>query len=155
MTVALLSPVLAASVHPLATVNALLNALAGVLLVIGFVLIKRGNETAHRRTMLSAFAVSVLFLACYLAYHVWPVGAATTPFRGTGAIKTAYYGMLYSHIILAAIVPVLAILTIRAGLQDRRERHRRLARWTLPIWLYVSVTGVAIYWMLYYLYPQS
>ncbi|MCH8057109.1 MAG: DUF420 domain-containing protein [Proteobacteria bacterium] len=125
-----------------------------LLLVIGFVLIKSGREQAHKRTMLTAFGVSVVFLTCYLAYHVWPVGAAATPFPGTGAVRIAYYVMLISHIILAIAVPPLAIFTIHAGLRDRRERHRRLARWTFPIWLYVSVTGVAIYGMLYYLYPQ-
>ncbi len=144
---------LLADVHPLATVNALLNGLATVLLVVGFVLIKCRREDAHRRVMLAAFGVSVVFLICYLAYHVWPVGAKATPFSGSGAVKTAYYAVLVSHIILAAAVPVLAIRTIYLGLRDRRAAHRRWARWTFPIWLYVSVTGVAIYLMLYHLYP--
>ncbi len=144
---------LLADVHPLATVNAALNATATVLLVTGWTLIRRKHETAHRRAMLSAYAVSVIFLICYLAYHVWPVGAKATPFPGTGAAKTAYYAMLISHIILAAIVPVLTTMTIYLGLGNQRERHRRWARWTMPIWLYVSITGVLIYWMLYHAYP--
>jgi uncharacterized membrane protein YozB (DUF420 family) len=140
-------------VHPLATVNALLNGLATLLLVWGFVLIKRRREDAHRRVMLAAFGVSVAFLICYLAYHVWPVGAKATPFPGAGAAKIAYYGILISHIILAAAVPVLAIRTIYLGLRNRRRDHLRWAKWTFPIWLYVSITGVVIYLMLYHLYP--
>ncbi|MEX2187979.1 MAG: DUF420 domain-containing protein [Pirellulales bacterium] len=152
MLSAILVPLLA-DIHPLATINALLNGSATVLLVVGFVLIKRRREQAHRRVMLSAFGVSVAFLICYLAYHVWPVGAKATPFAGEGFAKTAYYTMLVSHILLAAAVPVLAIRTIYLGLHDRRAAHRRWAKWTFPIWLYVSVTGVLIYLVLYHLYP--
>jgi uncharacterized membrane protein YozB (DUF420 family) len=96
-----------------------------------------------------------LFLICYLAYHVWPVGAKATPFRGPDSARPIYYGILISHIILAAAVPFLAGATIYLGLGDRRAAHRRLARWTFPIWLYVSITGVVIYVMLYHLYPAS
>lgn len=139
-----------AEIHPLATVNAVLNATATVLLVAGYTLIKQRRETAHKWVMLTAFGVSIAFLACYLAYH-FQVGSVK--FQGTGPVRPVYYGILLSHVLLAAAVPVLAILTIRAGLQDRRGPHRRLARWTYPIWLYVSITGVVIYWMLYHLYP--
>ncbi len=128
------------------TLNASLNALATVLLIVGWVLIRRGHERAHRNTMLSAFGVSVLFLACYLVYHGL---VGSVPYQGTGPIRAVYYTILLSHVVLAACVPVLASLTIYWGLRDRRQRHRRLARWTLPIWLYVSVTGVVIYLMLY------
>ena len=145
----------AAGVPPQATLNAALNALAGVLLVIGYVLIRRRRETAHKRTMLAAFAVSVLFLISYLTYHFWPNWAKETQFQGPLSLRNwLYYPLLVSHVILAAMVPVLALRTIYLGLRDRREQHRRLARWTFPIWLYVSVTGVIIYLMLYYLYPQ-
>lgn len=144
---------LLADVHPLATVNALLNGLATLLLVVGFVLIRRRREQAHRNVMLAAFGVSVAFLICYLAYHVWPVGAKATPFAGSGAARLAYLAVLITHIVLAAAVPVLAIRTIYLGLRDRRAAHRRWAKWTFPIWLYVSVTGVVIYLMLYHLYP--
>ena len=154
MTPAICAIVPLAAIHPLATVNAALNAAAGVLLVVGYVLIKRRREAAHRNVMFLAFAVSIAFLTSYLAYHVWPVGAKSTPFRGTGTVRVVYYSVLITHVVLAAAVPFLASATIYLGMRDRREKHRRLARWTLPIWLYVSVTGVMIYWMLYYLYPQ-
>jgi uncharacterized membrane protein YozB (DUF420 family) len=124
-----------------------------VLLVVGFLLIKARREYAHRQVMLAAFGVSVVFLVCYLAYHVWPVGAKATPFSGSGAAKGVYYSVLISHIILAAAVPFLALRTIYLGLKDRRAAHLRWAKWTFPIWLYVSITGVVIYLMLYHLYP--
>jgi len=142
-----------AAAHPLATVNAALNATATVLLIVGYILIRRHRETAHKRTMLAAFGVSIAFLTSYLAYHIWPVGAKAVPFGGTGPVRSLYYTILISHIILAALVPFLAVVTIYYALADRRGKHNRLARWTLPIWLYVSITGVVIYWMLYHLYP--
>ena len=135
--------------------NALLNALAAVLLIVGFVLIKGRRERAHQWTMLAAFGVSVVFLLSYVAYHVWPIGAATTPFGGRGGLRVVYFTILISHIVLAMAVPVLAICTIYFGLRERRVAHRKLARWTLPIWLYVSVTGVVIYMMLYHWYPSG
>ncbi len=145
---------LAAAVPPQATLNAALNALAGVLLVIGYVLIRRRRETAHKWTMLAAFVVSVLFLTSYLTYH-YQSNWTETKFQGPLPLRNwLYYPLLVSHVILAAMVPVLALRTIYLGLRDRREAHRRLARWTFPIWLYVSVTGVLVYLMLYYLYPQ-
>ncbi|RIK76891.1 MAG: DUF420 domain-containing protein [Planctomycetota bacterium] len=150
---AALVPFPLAEIHPLATVNALLNGLATVLLVLGFLLIKARREDAHRNVMLAAFAVSVVFLICYLAYHVWPVGAKATPFSGDGSARAVYYGVLISHILLAAAVPFLALRTIYLGLKNRRTAHQRWAKWTFPIWLYVSVTGVVIYLMLYHLYP--
>jgi uncharacterized membrane protein YozB (DUF420 family) len=133
--------------------NASLNAAATVLLVVGFLLIKARREAAHQWTMIAAFAVSVAFLISYLAYHVWPVGAKATPFPGEGAVRGVYYTILITHIVLAMAVPVLAVVTIYFGLRDRRARHRRIAKWTLPIWLYVSVTGVVIYLMLYQWFP--
>lgn len=141
---------LAAAPHPLATVNAALNATATLLLIAGWLLIKGRREAAHKWVMLSAFGVSCIFLACYVAYHL-QVGSVK--FGGAGAVRGVYLAILISHIILAATVPVLAIITIYFGLRDRRTAHRRIARWTFPIWLYVSVTGVVIYWMLYHLYP--
>jgi putative membrane protein len=146
---------LVAEIHPLATLNAALNGAATLLLLAGFGLIKSRRETAHKWAMLSAFFVSIAFLVSYLAYHVWPVGQQATPFAGTGNVRTVYYAILISHVVLAMTVPVLAVLTIVHGLRDNRPRHVRLARWTFPIWLYVSVTGVVIYWMLYHLYPPA
>jgi len=145
---------LAAAVHPLATTNAALNATATVLLATGYVLIKRRREQAHKWTMLAAFGVSVAFLACYLVYHLAIKGGVETPFQGQGWIRPVYFAMLISHILLAAAVPVLAIITIYYGLRDRRAKHRRLAVWTWPVWMYVSVTGVLVYLMLYHIYPQ-
>lgn len=139
-------------IRQLPTVNAALNLTATVLLVIGYVLIKRGREKAHKRTMLSAFAVSAIFLVSYLVYHNQ---AGHVSFTGPPAVRTFYLGILFSHIILAVTVPVLAIVTIYLGLKDHRVAHRRWARWTFPIWLYVSITGVVVYVMLYRLYPPA
>lgn len=139
--------------HGLPTVNALLNATATVLLVIGYVLIKARREQAHKVAMLSAFGVSIAFLACYVVYHLQPDSLKSGHFSGPPAARYVYFGILIPHIILAAVVPVLAGVTIYFGLRDRRAAHRRVARWTLPIWLYVSVTGVIIYAMLYHIYP--
>ncbi len=136
--------------HPLATINAALNGLATVLLILGFVLIKAGRETSHRRVMVGAFGVSVVFLISYLTYHAL---AGSVKFTGEGPVKYVYYAMLISHVILAATVPVLALRTIWLGYQNRLEEHRQIARITLPIWLYVSITGVLIYLFLYILYP--
>lgn len=139
----------------LPTLNAGLNAAAAVLLLAGLALIKAGREAAHRRTMLAAFGVSVAFLASYLVYHFGVKQGASTPFTGTGAIRRVYYAILLSHVVLAACVPPLAGITIWHGLADRRRQHRRWAKIAFPIWLYVSVTGVAIYVLLYHLYPAA
>ena len=133
--------------------DATLNAIAAVLLVIGYRLIKHGRELAHKRVMLSAFAVSTVFLACYLTYHIGGrfAGRSEVRFTEPPPIRYVYFTILISHVLLAFTVPVLAIATIWLGLKDRREAHRLLARWTFPIWLYVSVTGVGVYVMLYHL----
>ncbi len=144
--------IILSTAHPLVHVNALLNATATVLLVAGYVMIRQRRETAHKRLMLTAFGVSVAFLVCYLVYH-WQVGSVR--FTGTGAIRVVYLAILVSHIVLAAVVPFLAGATIYLGLRDRRQKHRKVARWTFPIWLYVSVTGVIVYLMLYHLYPAA
>jgi putative membrane protein len=132
----------------LPSVNAFLNAVATVLLVWGYLLIRRKRIEQHRKVMLAAFATSCLFLVCYVVYHV-QVGSVR--FTGVGAIRTVYLTILFTHIVLAAAVPVLAIITLRRGLAARYDKHRRIAKWTLPIWLYVSVTGVVVYVMLYHL----
>ena len=132
----------------LPSVNAVLNATAAVLLVWGYTLIRRRRIRQHRLVMQTAFVVSCLFLVCYLVYH-YQVGSVRFP--KTGVLKTLYLGILGTHTILAAAVPVLAIITLRRGLSARYDKHRRIARWTLPIWLYVSVTGVVVYLMLYHL----
>ena len=133
-------------------VNASLNALATLLLMAGFMLIKQRREFAHKWTMLGCFVVSMLFLGCYLTYHAF-AGSKRFPSYPPTGIRYTYYGILLTHVILAVAVPPLAIATIVMGLRDRRTAHRRLARWTFPIWLYVSITGVIVYLMLYQLYP--
>src|SRR5688572_24208877 len=138
----------------LPAVNATLNAIAGVLLVIGYVQIRSRKRIAHRRTMIAAFTTSVVFLASYVTYHALR-GGMSTPFGGEGTVRSVYYFILITHVILAAIVPVLAIITLRRGLANRFDPHRRIARWTLPIWMYVSVTGVIVYFMLYQWYPAA
>ncbi len=146
--------------HLLPHVNASLNALATVLLVVGYGLINQRRETAHKWTMLACFGVSVAFLVCYLYYHIVVRGGESTKFPTypPNAIRYTYYFILLSHILLAAAVPFLAIVTIWSGLRcehrkELRPRHRRLAWWTFPIWLYVSITGVLVYLMIYQLYP--
>ncbi len=144
--------------HSLPTLNALLNATATALLIYGYVLIKQRRETAHKRAMIAALVMSVLFLASYLVHHsivLKETGSGSVPFGGAGAVRYVYYAILIPHVILAAAVPFLALATIYLGLRDRRDAHRRLAWWTFPIWLYVSVTGVVIYLMVYHLYPAA
>jgi uncharacterized membrane protein YozB (DUF420 family) len=133
----------------LPAVNATLNAAAAVLLTIGYILIRRGRVAQHRVVMLTAFATSILFLVCYLVYHAH---VGSRPFPGRGPIRQLYFGILLTHTVLAATVPILAVITLSRALSARYDRHRAIARWTLPIWLYVSVTGVVVYFMLYQLY---
>ena len=127
--------------------NAALNATAAVLLTTGWFLIKSGRIKAHRRCMIAAFVTSALFLISYVTYHA-QVGSK--PFPGTGIVRTIYFSILIPHVLLAAAVLPLAIVTLRRGLRRDDARHRRLARITLPIWLFVSVTGVVVYGMLYW-----
>jgi putative membrane protein len=133
-------------IRDLPAVNATLNAIAAVLLVWGWTLIRRRRIAEHRRVMIAAFCVSVLFLISYLVYHF---EAGSVRFGRTGTIRTVYLSILATHTVLAAVVPVLAVMSLTRGLRGRYDEHRRIARWTLPIWLYVSVTGVVVYWMLY------
>ena len=133
----------------LPTVNATLNGLSAVLLVWGYLLIRNRRIDQHRRVMKTAFATSCLFLVCYLVYHA-QVGSVPFGHEGT-TLRTVYLSILLTHTVLAATVPVLAIITLRRGLAAKYDKHRKIARWTLPIWLYVSVTGVVVYTMLYHL----
>ena len=137
------------TVHDLPAVNAALNGLAGVLLAIGYVLILKRRIEAHRRVMIAAFITSSLFLICYVVYHA-QVGSVR--FTRQGFVRPLYFTILITHVTLAAAVLPLSIITLSRGLKARFDRHRAIARWTLPIWLYVSVTGVVIYLMLYRLY---
>jgi uncharacterized membrane protein YozB (DUF420 family) len=134
------------NVHDLPALNATLNGICAALLLYGYSLIRRGRKQQHKRVMIAAFCVSIVFLISYLIYHA-QVGSVKYPHPGT--MRTVYLTILFTHTLLAAAVPVLAIITLRRGLKGRFERHRAIARWTLPIWLYVSVTGVVVYLMLY------
>ena len=134
------------SVSQLPAVNAALNSLSAILLVGGYLFIKSRNIKAHKACMLSAFASSMLFLASYLIYH-YQVGSV--PFKGQGGIRLVYFTILLTHTILATTVVPLALVTLFRAFKERFDAHRRIARWTFPIWLYVSVTGVIVYWMLY------
>ncbi|HTW67974.1 MAG TPA: DUF420 domain-containing protein [Bryobacteraceae bacterium] len=133
-------------VHSLPALNATLNAIAAVLLGIGYMLIRRKRIQAHRRVMLTAFGVSVVFLVSYLVHHAL---AGIIYDRHTGVRHAVYLTILTSHTMLAVITPVLAIITLRRGLRMEVKRHRAIAKWTFPIWMYVSVTGVVVYFMLY------
>ena len=132
----------------LADVNAILNSIALILILTGLWAIRRGNERLHVRMMLAATGVSGLFLASYLTYHF---NAEPVKYTGSGVMLYVYYAILISHVILAIVQVPLILLTITFGLRDRRAKHRRLAKITAPIWLYVSFTGVVYYWILYWL----
>ncbi|HUE88635.1 MAG TPA: DUF420 domain-containing protein [Vicinamibacterales bacterium] len=132
----------------LPAVNATLNGIATVFLSVGWVLILRGEVRRHRACMLAAFATSALFLTSYLVYHA---NVGSVPFQGQGAVRVVYFAILITHIVLAALILPLALITLSRALSERYDRHRAIARWTLPIWLYVSITGVVIYAMLYQL----
>jgi uncharacterized membrane protein YozB (DUF420 family) len=138
-------------IHDLPVVNATLNAASAILLATGYMFIRRGRVAAHRAMMISAFTVSVIFLISYLTYHYYLVahGEGVLHYPHTGALKSIYLTILFTHTVLAACVPVLAIITLRRALKGDFVRHRRIARWTFPIWLYVGVTGVVVYLMLY------
>jgi uncharacterized membrane protein YozB (DUF420 family) len=133
-------------IHTLPTVNAILNGTAAVLLACGFVMIRRRHIAAHRACMIAAFSCSVLFLASYVIYHAQ---TGSHPFPGQGAARPIYFSILVSHVTLAAIILPMAIVTLARALRAQYGRHMKIARWTLPLWLYVSVTGVVIYVMLY------
>jgi uncharacterized membrane protein YozB (DUF420 family) len=134
------------SVQDLPALNATLNAIATVLLTAGWILITQGRREAHRRCMLGALGVSAAFLTSYLVYHF---NVGSVPFQKQGAIRVVYLTILFTHIVLAAAIVPLVLMTLSRALSAKFDKHRRIARWTLPLWLYVSVTGVVIYVMLY------
>lgn len=138
------------TVNDLSHVNAGLNAVSTVLILTGYMMIRRKRIAAHRACMISATVVSTAFLVCYLIYHYT---AGHVQFTHQGPVKHVYHGILLTHIVLAAATPFLVLITLYRALRNQLDRHRRIAVWTLPIWLYVSFTGVVIYVMLYHLYP--
>jgi uncharacterized membrane protein YozB (DUF420 family) len=136
-------------IEDLPALNAILNATSAVLLTIGYALIRRGDRVMHKRCMLAALATSAAFLTSYVIYHA---NVGSRPFPGQGPVRVVYFAILITHVILAATIPPLALITASRGLKARYDRHVKIARWTLPIWMYVSVTGVVIYLMLYQMY---
>lgn len=139
-------------------VNAALNALSAIFLTAGYIQIRRKNQTAHRNCMIAAFASSVLFLVCYLTYHTYLayyLHQGPTVFREPAGFRPVYLAILGSHTLLAMAVVPMSLVTLSRALRQRFDRHRRIARWTLPVWMYVSVTGVAIYLLLYQVFPQQ
>ena len=139
-------------VSRLPALNAALNTLSAILLGAGYFFIRRRNIAAHKTCMLAALCVSTLFLISYITYHAQ---AGSVRFMGTGWVRPAYFAILISHVILATAILPLALVTVYRAWRERFEAHRRIARWTLPIWMYVSVTGVVVYVMLYVLYPAG
>jgi len=132
----------------LPTIDALLNASSAIFLILGYAFIRRRRVDLHRACMLAAFATSTLFLACYLWYHAHH---GVTRFTHHGVVRPIYFALLTSHTMLAAVIVPLVLITLSRALRRRFDRHRHIARWTLPLWIYVSVTGVVVYWMLYHL----
>jgi hypothetical protein len=141
------------SVSDLPALNAGLNAISTLLLLAGFIFIKSENKIAHRNCMVGAFSVSSVFLITYVLHKILVKGIHT-PFGGEGFWKTFYYGMLISHIILAIVIVPLILVTMTHAIKGRFEKHRAWARWTFPLWFYVSVTGVLVYLMLYQWFPK-
>lgn len=138
-------------------VNAFLNTTSGLCLIVGYAMIRAGRITAHRAAMLAAFIASSIFLVSYVLYHsllAYYLGQGPTKFRGEGLVRPLYFIILITHTILAIVIVPFVIVTLRRGLKREDARHRRIARWTLPVWLYVSVTGVIVYLMLYRIYPS-
>ena len=141
------------TIHDLPAVNASLNALATVFLTLGFIFIKQQKKEAHRNCMIAAFITSTVFLACYLTYHFSVT--AVTKFQGQGIVRPIYFIILITHIILAVVIVPMILMTMSRALKARWEHHKKIARWTWPLWMYVSVTGVIVYLMLYQWFPAK
>ncbi|MDT5060335.1 MAG: putative rane protein [Acidobacteriota bacterium] len=138
-------------------VNALLNTTSGLFLIAGYIFIRRRQIKAHRACMIAAFIASSVFLVSYVLYHsllAYYLGQGPTKFRGEGLIRPVYFVILITHTILAITIVPFIIVTLRRGLKRQDAKHKRIARWTLPLWLYVSVTGVVVYLLLYQIYPS-
>jgi putative membrane protein len=137
----------------LPAVNATLNGLSAIFLGAGYVWIKKKNVPAHRKCMISAFTTSALFLACYLTYHIF--FHHLTVFRNPAWFRPIYLTLLTTHTILAVVIVPMIFMTLTRALRERFDQHKRIARWTWPLWMYVSVTGVIVYWLLYQKFPQQ
>ncbi len=146
------------SVHDLPAVNASLNGLSAVFLAAGFIFIRRKNKIAHRNCMIAAFCVSVVFLICYLTYHTYLAFAlhqGPTRFDNPAWFRPIYLAILLTHTVLATAIVPLILITLNRALRERFDAHKNIARWTWPLWMYVSVTGVVVYWLLYIKFPQK
>ena len=141
------------TIHDLPVVNASLNALSTVFLTLGYIFIKQRKQNAHRNCMISAFITSAIFLACYLTYHI--TVKAVTKFQGQGIVRPIYFSILITHIILAITIVPMILITLSRAQKQRFDRHKKIARWTWPLWMYVSVTGVIVYMMLYKWFPAQ
>ncbi|HTJ00989.1 MAG TPA: DUF420 domain-containing protein [Dongiaceae bacterium] len=145
------------SILDLPVVNATLNGLSAIFLTAGYICIRRRNQKAHRNCMIAAFATSTIFLACYLTYHgylAWVLHRGPTRFINPPAWRPVYLAILLTHTVLAMVIVPLVFMTLSRAVKQRYELHRKIARWTWPLWMYVSVTGVIIYLMLYQIFPQ-
>ena len=146
------------SIHDLPAVNASLNGLSAIFLATGFVFIKRGNKIAHRNCMVAAFVTSIVFLACYLTYHTWlavVLHQGPTRFENPPWFRPIYLTILLTHTVLAMVIVPMILMTLWRAKTERFEAHKKIARWTWPLWMYVSVTGVAVYLLLYRIFPQK
>lgn len=144
-------------IYALPHLNATLNSISALLLISGYIFIRRRNIAAHRKCMLAAFVTSTIFLICYVTYHsllVYYLGQGPTRFRGEGWVRPVYFIILLTHTILAVAITPMVLVTLFRALRERFDKHRRIARWTFPAWLYVSITGVIVYLMLYQIYPS-
>lgn len=146
------------SIYDLPAINASLNGLSAILLTAGFVFIRQKKITAHRNCMISAFCVSAIFLVCYLTYHTYlavVLHRGPTRFLNPPWFRPIYLTILLTHTVLAIVIVPLIFITLFRALRERFDQHKKIARWTLPLWIYVSVTGVLVYWLLYIKFPQK
>jgi putative membrane protein len=146
------------SIHDLPVVNASLNGLSAIFLTLGFVFIRRGNKIAHRNCMISAFVTSIIFLGCYLTYHGYlavVLHQGPTRFLNPEWFRPVYFAILLTHTVLAVVIVPLILITLWRAKTERFDLHKKIARWTWPLWMYVSVTGVVVYLLLYQIFPQQ
>jgi len=146
------------SIHDLPAVNASLNGLSAIFLTSGFIFIRRGNKIAHRNCMISAFCTSVVFLVCYVIYHsyrYYALHVGPTRFEHPQWFRPIYLTILLTHTVLAIVIVPMILITLSRALREKFDRHKKIARWTWPLWMYVSITGVVVYLLLYQIFPQK
>lgn len=146
------------TIHDLPAVNATLNGVSAVWLALGFIFIRRGNKIAHRNCMISAFCTSVVFLVCYVIYHsyrYYALHVGPTRFEHPQWFRPIYLTILLTHTVLAIVIVPMILITLSRALREKFDRHKKIARWTWPLWMYVSITGVVVYLLLYQIFPQK